>query len=145
MHARLISIIYAYTVCLISIITFMFALPLGVNGFFKYLNPTTTDGAPQIVSTPFSIWKEDYLLRISESFTEGEEGAHKTMNILRLPVPADSVLQELFQTQRKSELESFQHHLLGPVLQQAFLTVLSLAIFLFHWTWLKRVKASGTA
>jgi hypothetical protein len=118
---------------------------MGVNGLFKFQNPTTTDGAPKIISTPFAIWKEDYLMRISHSFIEGEEGRHTTTNILRLPVPSDSVLQATFNDQRTNELESFRHHLLGPVLQQATLSILSLAIFLFHWRWLKRVKESGTA
>jgi hypothetical protein len=145
---RIIALIYAYSVCFVSLITFMFAFPLGVDGYYKYLNPTITDGGPEMISKPFLLWKEDFLMRISDSYLEGEEGHHKEINILRLPVPNDSTLQEIYQQQKQFQYDSFKHHLLGPVLQQVFLSVISLIIFIFHWRWLKIARSfqkSGTA
>jgi len=145
MNTRLVPTIYAYSVCLVSIITFMFALPLGVNSLFNYLNPITTDGAPKVLSKSFSIWKEDYVMRLTDTHIVAEGGEYTAKNVLKLPVPSDSVLQATYQAQQSNELRMFQNQLLAPVLHQAALSILSFAIFFFHWRWLKSTKSAGTA
>ncbi len=80
-------------------------------------------------------------MRISNTFVEGEEGQHKATNVLVLPVPNDSTLISLYENEKQLAMESYQHHLLAPVLQQGFLSAISLVLFLIHWRWVRRARS----
>jgi hypothetical protein len=135
MKNELIPQIYGYTVCLISLLAFMFTLPTGIGSYLKYANPSIADGAPQILTTPYEKWRTDFLKKLASPVQQPDSSI---ILVFKAVPPTEMRLREIYNEQIASQLEASRLHFFLPLMKQVIVFILSIALFLYHWRWLKR-------
>ena len=128
---NLMAQIYGYIVCLVTVLVFLFSLPGLVKAIINISDIEYACGAPEILTESYEEWKGDFLNSLRYKYGHDEE-ARK-----RLEIPTEAELQKIYESEKPNSRRSFKVRLIQDLIENILLVFVSLALFLFHWKWLK--------
>ncbi len=132
--------VYGYIVCLVTVLVFLFSLPGLVKAIINISDIDYARGAPRVLTETYEKWKFDfindryeddydkYLCRISD-----KEKPEEIVGI-----PAEAELMKIFESEKTNSRRYFKVRLIQDLIENILLVFVSLALFLFHWKWLRK-------
>jgi hypothetical protein len=124
--------LYGYTVCLVSVVTILFAIPNLIENLFRLSDPlqaTRSFGGFEPALSSFDAYKATY--ERARSFGPRDESAAR-------PVPSDEELRRQYEGLRADRIASSQFEARRSLVSGLLLLVLAAALFTAHWRWLRR-------
>lgn len=131
--------IYGYLVCLIAVVTFLISLNSAVGAAIDLSDPQYSSryrADPRLTS--FEVYRLETQQRRLVAPTPA--GAPE-------PIPADTAdtaeLRAAFEAAREDHIRSVQFQARRELVTSGLLVVVAAALFVVHWTWLRRLGARG--
>ena len=122
--------IYGYTVCLVSVITFLIAVTFLVNAIIDLGDPLhagwTQPGSPSLASF------ENYKMDILKSSQKGDEAATASY------VPDDQTLRAMYEAAKADKIQSVKHQAHRALIIGGLLIAICVALFMTHWRWMRK-------
>ena len=124
---------YGYAVCLITVITFIITVSNLVSSFFDLSDPLhaksylTRDKS----LASFEVYKMDIL---KSTRTAGEEGEPAY-------IPNDDAIRGMFEASKEERIAPVTLGAHRSMTVNGILVFLSIAIFAFHWIWMRRLSS----
>lgn len=129
--------IYGYAVCLVAVLTFLFAAAHLVGAMLDIRELPLTESyinGPSLVSV--GAYKLDLLSRMGI-----EEGGETVASFF----PSDSTLQQMFGAERLHRLALSHQTSRRTIVINLVLLALAVLLFAAHWLWLRRRERSALA
>lgn len=123
-----------YYLYLVPVIVALVFLCISIGGFMAYLDPVHADGAPAILSTSFEDWRAGVHTRPSELLGNSDSTGHTDISA---SAASDSTLKGVYDALKIQALSSQKHRLVMAALQPAIVSILSFAICVGLWCWLR--------
>ena len=122
---------YGYAVCLITVITFLIAVSNLVSSFFDLSDPLHAKSylVRDKSLASYEVYKMDILKSIR---TTGDEGAS-------VYIPDDEAIRGMFEASKDEMITTVTLGAHRSITVNGILVFLSIAIFAFHWIWLRRL------
>ena len=128
---RIIAQTYGYAICLVAVITLLISTTGLITAIIDLGDPIhagfTPAGSPSLVSY------ENYKLDVMRSTQKGTETSTASY------VPTEETLKSMYEAARNDKILSSKHQSHKFILINGFLIVISVALFLVHWNWMKRM------
>lgn len=128
--------IYGYTVCLVSIITFLIAISNLVNAFLNLGDPLhsgwNASGAPSLASY------ENYKMDILKTTQKGDEMSKTTY------MPDDQTLRAMYEAAKSDKIQMVKHDANGSIIVCTLLILICSILFFTHWRWMKAINNSDS-
>ena len=126
--------IYGYTVCLVSIITFLISITAFVNAIMNMADPLhsgfTPAGAPSMASF------ENYKMDILKTSQKGDESTKAAF------IPDDQTLRAMYEAAKSDKIQSVRHNSNGSLIVSGLLLIICIILFITHWRWMKNISKS---
>jgi len=123
--------IYGYTICLVSVITFLISVTTLVNAIIDLGDPIqagwTQPGSPSLASF------ENYKMDLLKASKQGDDKATY--------LPNDSTFRAMYLAAKDDKIKSIQHQSYRYMMIDSFLIVICLLLFITHWIWMKKLRA----
>ena len=123
--------IYGYTVCLVSIITFLISITAFVNAILNMADPlhsgSIPPGSPSLAS--FEIYKMD-MLKTSQKNDEQTKAAF---------IPDDQTLKAMYDAARDDKIQFVKHNSNSSIIVSGLLLIICIVLFITHWRWMKNL------
>jgi hypothetical protein len=129
---NIISQTYGYIVCLVTVLVFLFNLPNLVKAIINISDIDYARGAPSVLTESYEKWKFDFLKTYFRDY--GDKDMSKIVK-----VPEKAELMEIFKSEKTAARRSFKVELIQDLIKDILLVFVSLALFLFHWKWLRKI------
>jgi len=125
--------IYAYTVCLVAVITFLISVTSVVNAIMDMDDPLhsgyTPAGSPSLASY------ENYKMDILKSSPKGDaSGAGYA--------PDEQTLRAMYQSAKDDKIQSVNHQARRFMIVGSLMIFISIILFATHWRWMQKVSKS---
>ncbi len=124
---------YGYAVCLITVITFLITVSNLVSSFFDLSDPLyaksylTRDKS----LASLEVYKMDIL---KSTRTAGEDGEPAY-------IPDDETIRGMFEASKEERIATVSLGARRSMTVNGMLVLLSIAIFAFHWIWMRRLSS----
>jgi hypothetical protein len=128
-----IAAIYGYSVCLLAIVAIGFAAIGFVNGLFAYERPLTNASWNGASLSSYEAFRATY----HSAQIESGAGAGAAL-------PPDDRLQPEYVARRDDAIAGARADALRAVVGDAVLSLVALALFRFHWRWLRRISLASS-
>lgn len=119
-----------YTVCVVAIITFLIAISNVVGSILDLGDllhaGNTPNGSPSLAS--YENYRMDVLKSQPSAAASGASYA-----------PDETALRAMFDAARDDRIRSLEHQAHQSIIIGGLMIVLSTALFVFHWRWMKRM------
>ncbi len=126
-----ISEIYAYTVCVVAIITVLICVPILVSALLDLGDPMhsgwTPPGAPSLVS--FDNYKAD-ILKSTPKDVEAVKAVY---------VPDDQTLHAMYEAAKNDKIQGVRHDSNRQITIASLLILLCIGLFGTHWRWARKL------
>jgi hypothetical protein len=128
--------IYAYTICVVAVITFLVSVTSLVNAVMDLQDPLhagwIAPGSPSLASF------ENYKMDILKSTPKGDESNQEVY------VPDDKTLRAMYEAARADKIRTVQHQSDKSIMVSGLLIVICAVLFMIHWRWARKIsKAEG--
>ncbi|MHC5023025.1 MAG: hypothetical protein ACYTGG_03815 [Planctomycetota bacterium] len=122
--------IYGYLVCLVAVITFLICIGNIVAAAFDLSDPLHAwgDFEQQRILSSF----ENYRMDVLSSLPEGQ------------PVPDDESIRAMYEAAREAQIQTVRMQSMRTITVSGLLVVVSVALFVAHWIWLRRCETRDT-
>jgi hypothetical protein len=126
---------YGYSVCLVAVVVLLITVSAIVNNLFTLANPLhgENDYGPSLSS--FEAYRATH--HLSPYLDPSEREAAR-----RTP-PTDTELRARYQALRADRIERNRYQAQRAVVSAALLGLFAVALFLFHWRWLRRMGSDA--
>ena len=130
--------IYGYTVCLITIITFIIGIANLVNAFMDLTDPmhavvNFNMGGPSLAS--FENYKMDILKAPSKEGTQNQPAY----------IPDEQTLRSMYEAAKNDKMEQARHITNKSIIVNGLLLLISVILFLIHWIWMQKLTPKLTS
>jgi hypothetical protein len=115
--------IYGYTVCVISVITFIIALGNMIAAGLDISDPLYAGFKDNTYLSSFENYKVEAMQSISE------DAAY---------IPDEATLRTMYDSARNDKIAHAMHTIHRNLTVSGIMLVLSIALFVIHWKWLRR-------
>jgi ATP-dependent Zn protease len=122
---KLIAQIYGYAVCLVAVITFLISIISFTNALFDLSDPE------------FAGYRSDVNLSSFENF---KTDAMKSVEKEAAYIPDDATLQKMFNDAKMNKAKIVRHNAKKTILVTSLTILLSIALFIGHWIWLRSIS-----
>ena len=125
---------YGYTVCLITVITFLITVSNLVSSFFDLSDPLHAKShlIRDKSLASFEVYKMD-ILKSTRTAGEAGEAAY---------IPDDDAIRGMFEASKEEMIATVSLGARRSITVNGILVFLSIAIFSFHWIWMRRLAAN---
>lgn len=131
--------VYGYTVCLLAVLVFLAASAALADGIMDLREPPYT---ASFRSGPSLVTEEAYRLDLQEQVVSSD-ASRGTLDVW---LPADSTVGRMYERERLYRLALSHQASRKRIWISVVLLVLSLGLFVGHWTWLlRRERTTGGA
>ena len=121
--------LYGYTVCLVAVVTVLFAVPSIINSFFRLSDPLQAQGGFEPVLSSFNAYKATW------ERARGFAGADEARPV---PPPSETELRQRYEALRADRIASNHYEGRRSLVVSTLLLLLALGLFVGHWRWLRR-------
>lgn len=122
--------IYGYSVCLVSVISFLIAVTSLVNAMIDLGDPLHSGwnppGSPSLAS--FENYKIDALKALPKN--EGNTAAY---------LPSDQTLQGMYEAAKSDKIQMVRHQADRAFMLGGIMIIICGALFFTHWRWMQRL------
>lgn len=125
--------IYGYIVCLVTVFVFLFCLPNLVKAIINISDIDYASGAPSVLTEPYEKWKVKVVKSLRYTY-DHDEGVDESIEI-----PKEAALKKIYESERTNSRRSYKVRLIQDLIENILLVFVSLALFLFHWKWLRKI------
>ena len=122
--------IYGYTVCIVSVITFLICISTLMNAFFDLQDPLHAGYSPP--GSPSLVAYDNYRMDILKNLPKGDDGASL--------VPDDQTLRTMYEAAREDKITSVKNQARRAIVISLMLIAICIALFIIHWRWLKKMN-----
>jgi hypothetical protein len=128
-RANRVAQLYGYTVCLVAVVTVLFALPSIINNLFKLNDPLQAEGSFEPILSSFDAYKATW-----------ERGRGFAMRDDAAPVapPSEAELRQRYEALRTDRIARNRYEARRSLVTSTLLLLLALGLFTGHWRWLRR-------
>lgn len=128
---RIVSQVYGYAVCLVTVITFLISITALVTAFIDRGDPLhsgwTPAGSPSLAS--YENYKSDVL-------RSNQKGADK---INEAYIPDEQTLKAMYEAARADKIQSSQHMANKTILISGLIILICIVLFFTHWKWMQKM------
>jgi predicted PurR-regulated permease PerM len=135
MNKHLIAQIYGYLICLVAIITFLVAAGFIISELIDRTDPLIATGYYYGSQQPSLASFENYKTDILRSMTGADASRSQY-------IPDDKTLHEMYDAAKNDKIHKELHHIKKSIASDCMLIVLSVAFFMIHWRWVRRLRLS---
>jgi hypothetical protein len=126
---RNIALVYGYSVCLVSVITFLICISSLVSSFSDLSDPLhsgfTMAGTPSLAS--YEIYKMDIM-------KNGQpDGNSKSASF----TPDENALRSMYEAAKTDKIQKVRHDAYKAITIGIIMVLISVVLFLTHWKWMK--------
>jgi len=129
--------IYGYLVCLISVITFLICISTLISAISDLGDPIhsgfTPGGTPSLAS--YANYKMD-ILKSAPKDAEPGKNAY---------VPDEATLHAMYDAARNDKIQFVEHEAHRTVVIDGILIVVCVALFVTHWSWMRKIGRAEAA
>lgn len=127
---NIISKIYGYAVCLVTVITFLICVSDLVNAIIDRGDPLHAGfyGSNQQALASYEIYKVETL----KSFKSESDPAKATL------VPDEKTMHAMYDAARQDKITAEMHRINKSMLVDTLLIVVCIILFITHWRWLRK-------
>jgi len=123
--------IYGYIVCLVTILVFLFGLPGLVKAIINISDIDYACGAPSVLTESYEKWRVEFVNNLRDKYDHDEEKGRI------VEVPKESELKKIYESEKINSRRYFKVRVIQDLIENILLVFVSLALFLFHWKWLR--------
>ena len=122
---------YGYAVCLITVVTFLIQVSNLVSSFFDLSDPLHAKSFMYRDKSlaSFEVYKMDILKSLRLAGDEGES----------VYIPDDEAIRGMFEASKEEMISTVTLGARRSITVNSILVLLSIAIFAFHWIWMRRL------
>jgi hypothetical protein len=133
---KLIPQIYAYAVCLTTVITFLICITNMVNALIDMGDPIHAQSSYMAERSSnlasFELYKAD-MLKSTRS-----DGTASNANY----APDDKTLHAMYETARQEKISSEMHQIRRSLVVDGLLICICIVLFITHWMWIRRYSVA---
>ncbi len=128
---KIVSQVYGYAICLVTVITFLISTTALVNALIDLTDPIhsgwTPQGSPSLAS--YEIYKQDILKTDQKSIESNKE----------VYIPNETTIRSMYEAAKSDKIQTEKHQALKSILISSLIIVICLTLFLTHWSWMRRI------
>jgi hypothetical protein len=124
--------IYAYSICVVAVITFLISVTTLVNAFIDLQDPIHVFGWGPGGASLASY--ENYKMDILKSSQKGDESVKTSY------VPDEQTLHAMYEAARADRIQSVKHQANKSIIVGSLLIIICVVLFVTHWTWVRRLN-----
>lgn len=125
--------IYGYIVCLVTVLVFLFCLPPLFRAVINISDIDYASGAPSVLTESYEKWKVYFVNKIYDKYNYSREEDRI------VEIPKEAELKKIYESEKTNSRRSYKVRLIQDLIENILLVFVSLALFLFHWKWLRKV------
>jgi hypothetical protein len=128
---RIVSQVYGYAVCLVTVITFLISITALFTAVIDRSDPLHSGynqpGSPSLAS--YENYKSDILKSNQKSADKINEAY----------VPDEQTLKVMYASARNDKIQSVQHNAFKSILISSLIILICIVLFFTHWKWMQRM------
>ena len=124
--------IYGYTVCIVSVITFLICISTLLNAFFDLQDPIHSGYTPP--GSPSLVTYENYKMDILKNLPKSDDA----MSL----VPNEQTLRAMYEAARNDKIGSVKSQATRSIIISLILIAICITLFITHWRWIRRMNKS---
>ena len=121
--------IYGYTVCIVSVITFLICISTLLNAFFDLQDPLHSGYNPS--GSPSLVAYENYKMDVLKNLPKSDDG-----NL----IPNEQTIKVMYEAARNDKITSVKHQAHRSIVISIILIVISITLFTTHWLWIRKMN-----
>jgi membrane protein implicated in regulation of membrane protease activity len=130
-----VQLVYGYTVCVIAVVTFLICASVLVNNVFDLANPIAAGGAFGSSLSSF----DAYQATTQRTATAAPASAAQP------DTASAATLRKRFDALRADRISRVSFEAWKAIVTSGLLLIISIALFILHWRWMKRLGAAAEA
>jgi hypothetical protein len=123
--------IYAYSICVVAVITFLISVTTLVNAFMDLQDPIHVFGWGPGGASLASY--ENYKMDILKSSQKGDD-------VKTSYVPDEQTLHAMYEAARADRIQSVRHQANKSIIVGSLLIIICLILFGTHWRWVRKLN-----
>ena len=124
--------IYGYTVCIVSVITFLICISTLLNAFFDLQDPLHSGYNPS--GSPSLVAYENYRMDILKNLPKGDDSGSL--------VPNEQTLKTMYEAARNDKITSVKSQAKRTIIISFILIAICVTLFTTHWRWIRKMNRS---
>ena len=125
--------IYGYTVCLVTVITFIICIAQIIPSIMDLSDPLHAQGFFVPAGTPSLASFDNYKMDVLKNTNKEEQSAGTAW------VPDDQTLRSMYEAARADRISQANHNSIRTIVVSSILIVICIVLFIFHWFWMRRL------
>jgi hypothetical protein len=127
-RANRVAQLYGYTVCLVAVVTVLFAVPSSTNALFRLSDPLQAQGSFEPILSSFDAYKATW--ERGRGIPGADEAKPGTP-------PSEGELRQSYEALRADRIASNRYDARRSLVTSTLLLILALGLFAWHWRWLR--------
>jgi hypothetical protein len=125
--------IYGYTVCLVTVITFIICISLIIPSIMDMGDPMHAQGFFAMGGTPSLASFDNYKMDILKSSKNDEQKTGANW------IPDDRTLRSMYESAREDRISQANHASIRSIVVNSLIILICVVLFIFHWIWMRRL------
>ncbi len=126
--------IYGYTVCLVTVITFIICIANIVPSIIDLGDPLHAQGFFNPAGTPSLASFDNYKMDILKSTKNDEQKTEASW------VPDEKQLRSMYEAAREDRINQANHSSIRSIVVNSLIILICAVLFTFHWIWMRRIS-----
>jgi hypothetical protein len=135
-RASRVAQLYGYTICLVAVVTALFAVPSIINSLFRLSDPLQAEGTFEPILSSFDAYKATW---------ERARGFAGREDAKPIVPPSEAELRQGYEALRADRVTRNRFEAARSLVTSTLLLLLALGLFAGHWRWLRRRVPEGSA
>lgn len=124
--------IYGYTVCIVSVITFLICISTLLNAFFDLQDPLHS--GYNLPGSPSLVTYENYRIDILKNLPKSDDSASL--------LPDEQTLRAMYEAARNDKITSVKSQANRTIIISLILIAICVTLFATHWRWIRKMNKS---
>jgi len=126
--------IYGYTVCLVTVITFIICISNIIPSIMDLSDPMHAQGFYVTAGTPSLASFENYKMDILKSAKSDDQKTGTNY------IPDDKTLRSMYDAAKADRINQANHSSIRSIVVNSLILLISIILFVTHWLWMRRLS-----
>jgi len=126
--------IYGYTVCLVTVITFIICISNIIPSIMDLSDPMHAQGFYVTAGTPSLASFENYKMDILKSAKSDDQKTGTNY------IPDDKTLRSMYDAAKADRINQANHTSIRAIVVNSLILLISIILFVTHWLWMRRLS-----